>query len=783
MRKKSATLVHVFISALLAMLPACSPDDTTSTTGGNPAPVRPDPIVNEQMTHAETFADMPMPQEKSTLFRTTDTLADLDVRALERVGTTIYAGTASGVFRYDEATKVFQPVALPGTGAVIDLSILESNRLVVARADQVQVLTATGATGDVWSASLGIQCVAVRGTNVYVGTSTGLASIDGNGTTPIAAAQGFDARDLLVQGDIVWIATNGGIERYDAAAGAMLPRLTAPMHLVDDDVRALAWSNMELLAATKTGLSRIKMDGSSASIRKAGLGDLPTGDLRALSAQGDKILVGQAVGATGILMGQMNTEHWHSQRWLPSEEVTAVLATSDDSLWIGTHAGISHIVREPMTLADKAAVYESAVDLHWRMDGFVDDGISYADPWDHSTTPIHSDNDNDGLWTQIQIGAWCFAHATTKDEAYYEKAKKAMGVMKLLYEIPGETFAAKGMPRGFISRSIVRDDEGAIYEDKKTMTNWHEQVYQGRTYYWKDDTSSDEYVGHFFGTPIYYDLCAKTDEERKEIADRMHQVMSYIIDNGYVLIDLDGGGTKFGHWDNLATAVDGIAECLAQQKPNCAASYGGEGWLNSIAILGHLLATWHMTGDPKFYDEYERLAITERYGDMIMPTADTFTLTSKKNRNHSDHELAILSYYTLLRYEPNADRREKWLASLRKFYEYEQPERNTMEIGIMASAMPDGFVLADAVRTFGEWPLDQREWLYDNAHRVDVALDGVDRFDKPQFATVLPYDEIRTFKWNNNPYAVTAGGSGQRVQAPWPYLMPYWMMRYYGTLK
>ena len=57
-----------------------------------------------------------------------------------------------------------------------------------------------------------------------------------------------------------------------------------------------------------------------------------------------------------------------------------------------------------------------------------------------------------------------------------------------------------------------------------------------------------------------------------------------------------------------------------------------------------------------------------------------------------------------------------------------------------------------------------------------------DRFNDPQFKTVFPYDEIRTMEWNGNPYAVSGGGDGRSVQGPWPWLLPYWTMRYFGAI-
>src|SRR5262249_27219572 len=159
--------------------------------------------------------------------------------------------------------------------------------------------------------------------------------------------------------------------------------------------------------------------------------------------------------------------------------------------------------------------------------------------------------------------------------------------------------------RGYAARSLVRDDEGALFTSKAGDPRWVQQAHGGRTYFWKNDTSSDEYAGHFFGIPIFYDLCAKTEDEKQAIRDRVDLVMGYVVDGGDKLIDLDGMPTTFGRWNDLASAVDGdLGACLASGKPNCASSYGGGGWLNSIEILGHLLAAWHITGKNRYYDEY-----------------------------------------------------------------------------------------------------------------------------------------------------------------------------------
>jgi hypothetical protein len=256
-----------------------------------------------------------------------------------------------------------------------------------------------------------------------------------------------------------------------------------------------------------------------------------------------------------------------------------------------------------------------------------------------------------------------------------------------------------------------------------------------------------------------------------------------VVDNDYLLIDLDGKPTTHGDWNGLANAVDGLGACMEQGKDECFESFGGGGWLNSIEVLGMLLASWHITGKDKYYDEYERLAVEERYGEMIPVKESTVTVTSHRLANHSDHELASIAYFTLLRYEPNEDRRKVWIQSIKDFYKYEYEERNPLEIAVMASAMPDADI-GRAAQTLIELPTDWRNLRYDNAHRKDnVVSKQPDRHDSEQFDFIFPYDEIRTMKWNGSPYEMHAGGSIKEEQAPWTFLLPYWMMRYNHAIQ
>jgi hypothetical protein len=203
-----------------------------------------------------------------------------------------------------------------------------------------------------------------------------------------------------------------------------------------------------------------------------------------------------------------------------------------------------------------------------------------------------------------------------------------------------------------------------------------------------------------------------------------------------------------------------------------------------MQILGHLLAAYHMTGDTYFYDAYEYLIDEHHYDRQVDFDEDVWTVTNRNVANHSDHELAFVAYHTLIRYEPDDRRRQRWIQSMLDMYQYELLERNPLWSAIVAGFDTDGYHLDEAVGTLREWPEDWREFRMDNSHRKDYKIDSApDRFGDAQFTTVPPYDEICFTKWNGNPYQVADCGDGRAVQAPWPWLLPYWMYRYHGIVQ
>ena len=152
--------------------------------------------------------------------------------------------------------------------------------------------------------------------------------------------------------------------------------------------------------------------------------------------------------------------------------------------------------------------------------------------------------------------------------------------------------------------------------------------------------------------------------------------------------------------------------------------------------------------------------------------------------NHSDDELAFLSYYPLLRYQTDPALQEVYRNSLERSWRIERPERNPLWNFIYAVGTGSkDFDRAAAVRTLQEIPMDMIQWTVKNSHRLDVPVDPMgDRFNRRQALIVLPYDELPMSKWNGNPYSLDGGSNGTSEDDGAYFLLPYWMARYHQLI-
>ena len=441
------------------------------------------------------------------------------------------------------------------------------------------------------------------------------------------------------------------------------------------------------------------------------------------------------------------TQYFAGRRYLPDDEVLALAPDNEAGMWVRTRTGVVHIELRRMTLEAKAALFETRIRERHDRYGLVASS-TLAKPGDLSSNQLSSD-DNDGLWTAMYASAECFRYAATHDPEALARAVRSTNAVLFLEHVTGRA--------GFPARSYIRKG------DPRPLDGIWRTTGDGK-YEWKADTSSDEIVGHFLLFSVAYDLLPRP-ELRARIQTTAQRIMDHILIHGYTLTDVDGKPTTWGRWDRPYFESPG-------GKPDSP--------LNALELLSFLKTAAHVTGNAKYEREYRKVAL-----DLLYARQAERLLELSDEINYSDEELAMLSFYPLLRYEKDERLLSFYRSALDQWWKNIQRERNPLWIFIHAlgrAATTAQF--QDAIWTLNRIPMDLVEWTVINSKRPDVPLDGgPDRFKEPQSALLLPPDERPVSKWNGNPFRIDGGNGGAGEDDGAFFLLPYWMGRYHGFLN
>lgn len=472
----------------------------------------------------------------------------------------------------------------------------------------------------------------------------------------------------------------------------------------------------------------------------------------------------------GVMRWNKGDDRWrlfHSRRWLPPGDVRN-LRIADDGMIVETDAGRSMIRSVETTLADKMDVVERRLRAHHLRDGFVG-SIELTEPGDITGGYSQPSDDNDGLWTCLYVAAESFRYAATGEEEARRNAAESLAALMRLEQVTG-------LP-GFFARSILPGDQPD--PTARYGGQWSRSP-DGKVW-WKGDTSSDEVDGHYFAFSIYYDLVAD-EKERAAIAGVVGRLTDHILAHDLQYFGPDGRRTTWGVWDpaDLNHNLQWIAER----------------GLNSLEILSHLAVAYHVTGDDRYAARARELVETHAY--------DTNTIYQKllwpEDVNHSDDELAFLAYYPLLKYERDADRRAKYLASLQRSWQIERPEKSPFYNLIYAAGLqssrqgdpkvrpthplvdPHEYDQAACLAWFRDVPVDTICWTVRNSDRADAQSEGRDRRGRAISKSVLPPCERAVMKWNGDPYVLDDGNDGRTRDDGTFILLPYWLGRYHRLI-
>lgn len=455
-------------------------------------------------------------------------------------------------------------------------------------------------------------------------------------------------------------------------------------------------------------------------------------------------------------------------RWLPSRE--AALDTPGNSVVdiacainlpssnvtdlaiVVTQSGFSVVSYQLLTLEQKAQYFQSLVyPAHDRF------GLTANTPlaiWGNVSSYVKSPSANDGLWTSMYTSSQAFRYAVTKDPQAKLDAWNGFLGLELLNNVTGI--------EGLMARSVAFTNDTSQIGD-----GWYNST-AIPGFSWWGDTSSDEISGHMYVYPLLFDLVAETPEEKARVYRLINNIMSYIVENNFMLIDVTGKPTTWGRWN-------------PQYLEDTSSWYDEQG-INSLQILSWLLSAYRITNDDFFLNAYQNLTQNYFY-DINVVNAK---ITQTTDDNFSDDELMYLNYHSYIwnnitTLSPYFDN------SMMRSFSVIKPERAVLYnfihgawLSNLGQASTGDFDLSGSIQTLQEWPLSWIDWPVANSYRHDVTL-NLDPGRQGDSVNQLPYDEICYQRWNGDPYTLD-NGSGRDLTDPTAWLLPYWIGRYYGFI-
>ena len=457
------------------------------------------------------------------------------------------------------------------------------------------------------------------------------------------------------------------------------------------------------------------------------------------------------IGTTKGVIRKLNND-WHyfaADHWLPGDHVNGI-AVGDNIVYVATNKGVGIIKYEEYTLRKKVDFYEKHMEEwgHKRM-GFIHTLYNKNGEW------IREISDNDGGHTAPYLAAMSYKYMVTGDKKARQEAVasfKAMLWMERITPIDG-----------YVARSIWSEsgdeDELSKHGSGGLPAKWH-KAKEG-DFYWKGDTSSDEVIAHFFAISIFHDLVANKKE--KELAkDHLVKIASYILENGFVLIGMDGKPTRWGRWN---------PEYLLR-------SYGYmDKGINGLEVLTFMRTAYALSGDQKFEDAYQQLV---KWGyrkntirqKNVFPPADIAPW---------DDNLAFRSYYTLMRYTTDPVDKSVFLRSLGRTWEVKRIEQVPRYNYTYGAITGNDCEQEQSLKHMRAWQLNPIGYNYTNSYRADLATPKEYKAYENGTKAMSPR-EIKVTRNSRYVMVLDGGRNGNIVQEPNSFILDYWTGRYHNLI-
>nr|WP_287936740.1 hypothetical protein [Algoriphagus sp.] len=488
---------------------------------------------------------------------------------------------------------------------------------------------------------------------------------------------------------------------------------------------------------------------------------LPWTEITAVEVNGSDYWFGSKKGV--FRLDEKGTvSYYFGDRWIPGEEVRD-LALDKNRVHVLTEKGLSTLVFEEMTLAQKAEILEAQVRKMHIRNGF-NASLQLAEKGNISTGRL-KDSDNDGLWTAMYLGGQAFRYAVTQDPEALANCKESLLAMERLYTInPVEGFPSRSFERSGYITQLSDPDRWQHASDPE----WD----------WKATTSSDEAIGHVFVFGVLAEIVDDPWIKAKSI-ELLDALMNHIVKNDLYLIDYDGKPTLWGKWH--PDYVNGFPKQVGDRK------------LNSSNIIAMLQTAFHFTGKQVYKDKAFELMEKHGYLENLMRPmsvigqagdgSDDWSKMLSESWNHSDDEMYFLGYWGLYRYAFTPELKAQFKKSILDHWDAERPEKEALWNIFTALVQPENFDLEPSIWFLERHPIDLISWNTQNSHRKDIVTLPAN-FRRQSTETVLPPSETRIMKHNANRFTLDGGSQGLNVYSAGDiWLLPYWMGRYLGVIE
>ena len=387
--------------------------------------------------------------------------------------------------------------------------------------------------------------------------------------------------------------------------------------------------------------------------------------------------------------------------------------------------------------AKKADIFEWDLHKIHDIDGMIlsDIRVFTDENGDTYTEAAYSDS---AYWTGNYMLGECMKFAATGDDEarrYCENSARALIRMTRITGVPG--LPVRGYMDPKYSDRFRLTEEGSIQRATDGV-------------YLNLDVSIDQLLGAMQGLHMAYRFL--DDEElKRDIAAAVSDVLDYIIDNDYQIIDLDGEPTTWGVF-----------------TPGKIPSN-----LHAFLLLTVLRVGAWITGEQRHLDAYEYLRVEKAYGTMSRTAKFTAV------QSYSDDAMEFMGYLNMLMVEDDPAAREDYLASMRRSWKTVKRHNKAFFNLIMLHTFKDlpGWqgVMARTLEQLRHFPTEKKHYAADFC---GYPRDDLSNPNPIQFRPVMG------FHWTANPYqcSIEETPGMQKISSGVDFLAAYWLARYWDMI-